>query len=131
MSGIYLTNVNDTVVQPNAIVPNSINKGVGQSIFWFNNSVVLRRPGYYKVIANVTFTAATPGNISFAIQKDGVNVPGITATETITTADTEVRTVTLSGVIRVLCHEGMPVISLVNDSDSVVTTSNVSITITD
>ena len=131
MSGIYLTNVNDTVVQPSAIVPNSINKGVGQAIFWFSNSVVLRRPGYYKVTATVTFTAATPGNISFAIQKDGVNVPGITATETITTADTEVRTVVLSGVIRVLCHEGMPVISLVNDSDSVVTTSNVSITITD
>lgn len=131
MSAIYMTNTNPTVVQAKSIISNSINKAPGQTIVWFNNAAILRRPGYYKVTVNVTFTAAEAGDVTLTLQKNGENIPSFTGTETITTADTETRTISFTGLIRVLCHEGNPVITLFNDSEIEITTLNVAITIID
>lgn len=132
MSAIYAINTNATTVAENSIIPAYINKAPGNSMSWFYNSAIIRRPGYYKISATVTLTAQTAGNVTITMQKNGQNIPGITATETITTANTEVRTLALEGIIRVLCHEGDVVLTLFNDSDDVaITTSNVSISIID
>lgn len=129
MSAIYMTNTNPTVVPANSVIPNTINKAPGQTIVWFYNSAIIKRPGYYNIRVNVTFTAAEAGDVTLTVQKNGENIPSFTATETITTADTETRTISFGGVIRVLCHEGDPIITLFNDSDIEITTTNVSITI--
>lgn len=131
MSAIYMTNTNSTVVPAKTIIPNGINKAPGQTIVWFLNSAILKRPGYYNVKVNVTFTAAAAGDVTLTLQKNGENIPSFTGTETITTANTETRTISFGGLIRVLCHEGNPVITLFNDSDIEITTSNVAITIID
>ena len=129
MSAIYLTNPNSTNILANGIVPCYVNKKPGCAIQYGGNSAIIGRPGYYHVMATVTFTGADTGNASLAIQKNGVTVPGLTAVETIETEDTEVHTVAIQGIIRILCHEGPATITLVNTSEFPITTSNVSISI--
>ena len=60
-----------------------------------DQNLTLQHSGFYKVTAVVTFTAPTPGDVTLQFAENGVPVTGATATETITTADTEFRTITL------------------------------------
>lgn len=110
---------------PLATIARRRNSGVNVE----NNSVVLSAPGYYKITAEVTLTATAPGNVTILAEKNGVAIPGITATETITTATTEVRTLSLSGIVRVFCNDGVATISLVNESGVAITTSNISLSV--
>ncbi len=130
MSAIYVINTNAATVIPNGVVQNNVARRYNDGITSDgNNGIILKRPGYYKVSATITFTAEDAGDVSISLQKNGVDIPGITATETITTADTEVRTIYIQGLVRVLCHEGQPILKLVNTSDITITTSNVSFTV--
>lgn len=58
-------------------------------------SVTLQHSGIYHITANITFTAPTAGNAIFQLAENGVVISGASATETITTATTEVKTTTL------------------------------------
>jgi hypothetical protein len=129
MSAIFVTNTNSTNVLANGIIPINPSRRMGNDIISENGNLILKRPGYYKVSGTITFTAQTAGNVTISLQKNNTNVPGITATETITTAETEVRTIPIQGLVRVLCHEGTPIITLINESDIDITTLNVSLTI--
>lgn len=92
-----------------------------------SDSANIAVPGYYEVTANVTFTAAEAGDVTIAAFQSGEAIPGITATETVTTADTEVHTVTLHGIVRVRCE---PIaITLVNTSEVAITTTNVALSV--
>lgn len=84
-------------------------------------------PGYYEVTATVTFTAAAAGDVTISLFQNGEAIPGITATETITTADTEVRTVALHGIVRVRCEP--LAINLVNTSEVAITTTNIALSV--
>ena len=126
MSAIYMINTNSASVLANGVVPLNVAKRNNCAIIPGNDGAVLRKPGYYDVTATVTFTAPAAGDISLAVQKNGVTVPGITAVETITTANTEFRTVTLQGIVQVLCHEGTPVLTIVNTSAAPITVTNAS-----
>lgn len=130
MSVLYAINTASTTVEAGSVIPCNVSKRKGCSVIEADNMILLRTPGYYVVTATVTFSAAEAGDVVLSLRKNGVAVPGITATETITTADTEVRTVTLQGVVKVLCYEGMPILTLVNASDGIdITVTNVSVTI--
>lgn len=85
-------------------------------------------PGYYEVTATVTFTAAEAGDVTISAFQNGEAIPGITATETITTPATEVRTVTLHGIVRVRCQEPVA-INLVNTSEIEITTTNIALSV--
>lgn len=119
MNAIYMTNTSPTTVLANSVIPCSVNKRAGgQNAFIFlNSNVLIKKPGYYEINSTVTFSAAEAGNITIVVQKNGQNVEGITATETITTADTEVRTVYLHGFVKVGCHEDIASICIFNDTD--------------
>ena len=60
-----------------------------------DENLTLQHSGFYKVTAVVTFTAPTAGDVTLQFAENGVPVLGATATETITTANTEFRTITL------------------------------------
>ena len=53
----------------------------------------------YNLDARITFTGATAGTATLAIYRNGVAIPYATASETITTPTTEVRTVTIPAAI--------------------------------
>lgn len=60
-----------------------------------DQNLTLQHSGFYKVTAVVTFTATTASDVTLQFAENGVAVTGATATETITTANTEFRTITL------------------------------------
>ena len=85
-------------------------------------------PGYYEVTASVTFTAAAAGDVTIAAFQSGEAIPGIVATETVATPETEVHTVTIHGIVRVRCQEPVS-ISLVNTGEIAITTTNVALSV--
>ena len=91
-----------------------------------SDSVILERPGYYKVTATDTFTAPAAGTVTLRLLQDGNPVPGIVASTTITTATTEVRSLTVSGIVRVPCCGGSSTLQLLN-ADVAVNTSNIAL----
>lgn len=114
-------------VLANGIIPlTTITRRRGQVVTSSNSGIVLNRAGYYKVNGNITFTADDAGDVTITAQKNGVDIVGMTASTTITTATTEVRTLNVSGIVRVTCGEGFATLTLVN-GDLAITTSNVEI----
>lgn len=68
----------------------------GLRTYDFNaNGITLQHSGIYKVTANITFTAPVAGNVIFQLTNNGTPITGATATETVTTATTEVNTTTI------------------------------------
>ena len=59
------------------------------------NSIKLQQSGIYNITVLVTFTAPAIGNVVLQLTDNGVVVPGAIATETITTATTQVKTTTI------------------------------------
>lgn len=101
----------------------------GRLITSETDSISLNAPGYYKVTVTVTASGSEAGDIVLNVLKNGIEIPGLTASETITTATTELRTLTISGTVRVLCGEGSAVLTLVNASTIGITTSNISVAV--
>ena len=65
----------------------------GVKAFEFNsNSISLQHSGIYHVTATITFTAPVAGLVIFQLTDNGVAIPSALASETITTATTEVKT---------------------------------------
>lgn len=65
----------------------------GLKAFEFNsNSISLQHSGIYHVTATITFTAPVAGLVVFQLTENGVAIPSALASETITTATTEVKT---------------------------------------
>ena len=123
---IYMINTGSSTVLAGGIVPlTTIARRRGRLLQSTGDSITLNAPGYYRVSATVTFTAPVAGNISLAIQKNGVTVPGLTGASTITTATTEIEQITINGIVRVTCSDGASVLTLVN-TGLAITTSNVS-----
>ena len=91
-----------------------------------SDSIVLERAGYYKVTATMTFTTPATGVATLRLTQDGIDVPGIVASTSVATATTEVNSLTVSGIIRVVPCNGSSVLQLVN-SGIAVNTSNISI----
>ena len=76
-------------------------KGCGVSA---DGSVInLTDPGYYDVEIEATVAAAAVGSVVLQLQANGVAVPGATATVSISTANTQVETIGISAVVRVMC----------------------------
>lgn len=83
----------------------------GVTVFSANGeSVALQHNGIYHITATITFTAPTAGNVIFQLAENGSVIPGAIATETITTATTEVKTTIIDYFILVdkTCILGVP-----------------------
>ena len=113
---IFMTTTTDAAVLANGIIPlTTIQRRRGRSVQNGTNSILLNTPGYYKITGSVTFTAPAAGVVNVQLQKNNVDVPGITSGTTITTATTEVRTLNISGIVRVYCNEDIATLTLVNN----------------
>lgn len=112
---IFMTTTTNASVLADGIIPlTTIQRRRGKLIQNGTNSVLLNAPGYYKVTGSVTFTAPAAGTISMELQKNNIAVPGATASTTITTATTELRTLNINAIVRVYCNEDVATLTLVN-----------------
>ena len=124
---IYMTTTTNASVLANGVIPlTTIQRRTGCALENGTNSIIFRAPGYYKVNGSITFTAPVAGDVTITAQKNNINIPGITATTTITTADTEIRTLNINGIVKVFCSERGSSLTLVN-SDVAITVQNVSL----
>lgn len=68
----------------------------GVKAFDFNGDAIsLQHSGIYHVTATITFTAPVAGDVTFQLVDNATPIIGAIATETITTATTEIRTTTI------------------------------------
>lgn len=128
-SAIYTANTASTVVAVGSAVPlGSIIRRFGCGVSYNGNAISLNERGYYDIDVGVTFTAADAGNVTITVYQDGVAVPGATATATITTATTQVESVTIPAIVRVLNSCASSQITVVV-SGTAATFSNVAVTV--
>lgn len=126
-STIYMITTTNESVLTNGIIPlTTIARRITPCIETGNDTILLPKPGYIKVTGTITFTAPSTGNATIVLKKNNEEVPGITATESVATANTEYHTVSVSGLIRVTNFEGPVSLSLVNTGVEI-TTHNVSL----
>ncbi len=126
---IYLTTPTTATVPADGILPlTTIVRRRGQSVQQSNDSVVLGTPGYYHVSVNATFTAPAAGVATLELRQDNIQVSGATSSSTITTATTEVASISFEAIVRVTCC-GAPVTLSVVNTGVAITTSNISLAV--
>ena len=80
-----------------------------------SNSITLNASGYYKIDFNATFTGQAVGVGTISMYVNGLPLPQATASQSIATANTEVRNISFSTIVRVLPNAPLT-ISFVNTS---------------
>ena len=126
---IYLATPSVSSVAANGVLPlTTIVRRRSSSVQQSNDSIVLGAPGYYRISVTATFTAPAAGTVSLAIRQDGNAVQGATASTTITTATTEVRSLSFDTIVRVPCC-GSPVTITVVNTGVAITTSNIAVNV--
>ena len=113
---IYVALTTPTAVTTNNVVPfSTIVRRRGCGINLSGNTVAITDTGsnYYDVDVSVTFTAPVAGDVTFVLQQNGTAVTGATATETITTPTTEVRSISFPATIRTFNNIGFDSLTLV------------------
>lgn len=126
---IYLVTPTLASILADGILPlSTIARRRSYAIQQSNDSILLNAPGYYKVSLNITFTAPEAGDVTVELRQDGVAVPGATATETITTATTEVRTISFDAIVRVPCCGAPSTLTFVNTGVAI-SSSNIAVNV--
>ena len=126
---IYLATPNAASVAQNGVLPlTTIVRRRGCSIQQSNDSIVLGASGYYRVSVSETFTAPTAGTVALQVRQDGVPVQAGTASTTITTATTEVRSLSFDCIVRVNCCNGPVTLPFVNTGVAI-NTSNIAVNV--
>lgn len=124
---IYLSTPTTSSIASGGVLPlSTIVRRRGATIQQSNDSILLNACGYYHVSITATFTAPTAGAVSLELRQDNAPVQGATATTTITTATTEVRSLSFSAVVRVPCGSAPSVLTVVNTGVAI-TASNIAI----
>lgn len=126
---IYLATPSAASVVQGGVLPlTTIVRRRGQCVQQSNDSIVLGAPGYYRVSLTATFTAPAAGTVTLQARQDNVPITGGTASTTITTATTEVRSLSFDCLVRVGCCEGPVTLSFVNTGVAI-NTSNIAVNV--
>ena len=92
------------------------------------NSIVLKECGYYLVNVNATFTVPVAGTVTLQLLDDNATVPGATASGSVTTATTEVNTLSFSAIVRVFNGSAPDSLTILN-SGAAATFSNIAVSV--
>lgn len=129
---IYVANTTSTSVLANAIVPlgSIIRRYCACTLNLSGNAVTLddKYSNYYLVTVNGTFTAPVAGVVTLQLTQNGTNIVGATASETITTASTETRSISFSAIVRATCGCTIDTLTVLN-SGVAATFTNMAVTV--
>ena len=132
-SGLYVVNTTATTVATNGIIPfNTIVRRRNNTVNLNGNTVTITdcNSNYYLVTVSVTFTSATADTATLQLYYNGNAYTGATASTTVATATTEVKTLVTTAIVRSSCCNDADTITVVNTGTPTLTTSNVSMTVT-
>ena len=113
-----------TVLEGGTIPLGSIICRVGCGMDINGNGLTIRDPGCYDIYVSVTVLPDAATAITATLLRDGVAVPGATATETTTAAGAAVN-LSFPALIRHFCHCGASTLTVVLSADG--TVNNMSI----
>lgn len=128
---IDVATTTSTAVIANGILPlQTIVRRRGCDINMSGNSVAITDCGsnFYLVTVTATFTAPAAGVVTLNLQQNGVNVVGATASATVTTAATEVRSLSFSAIVRTFNNNSIDALTVVN-AGVAATFSNIDISV--
>lgn len=128
---IDVASTTSNAVVANGIVPlGNITRRRGCNLGLSGNSIAVfdEYNNYYLVTVTATFTAPVAGVVTLNLQQNGSNVVGATASTTVTTATTEVRSLSFSKYIKTLNGRGIDTLTLVN-AGVAATFTNVDVTV--
>lgn len=98
-SGIYTVNTGATATAGGAIPLGSIIRRFGCNINLNGNGIIINGAGYYDFDVVISAIPATAGAITATLLRDGVAVPGATATTTVATVGNAV-TLPITAMVR-------------------------------
>lgn len=128
-SNINIVTTSSSAVVAGGTLPlTTIVRGYGCALNQSGNSVLLNESGYYLVNVTATFTAPVAGVVALTLNQNGSAVTGATASTTITTATTEVRSLSFSAIVRVVCGAAPSTLNIV-DTGVEATFSNIAINV--
>lgn len=128
---IYVATTTPTSVVANGILPlTTIIRRRGRILSAGGNSILISDCGssYYTVTVTATFTAPVAGTVSLALQQNGMTIPGAVASTTITTAITEVRSLSFTVDVRTFNSCSVDSLTILNTGVAI-TLSNVAVTV--
>lgn len=128
---IYVATTTPSAVVANGTLPlATIVRRRGRDVNLSGNSIAITDTGsnYYLVTVTATFTAPVAGTIALALQQNGVAVTGATVSTTITTATTEVRSLSFSAIVRTFNDCTIDSLTVVN-SGLAATFSNIAVAV--
>ena len=114
---IDVANTTSSAVVNNATLPlGSVVRKRGWEVNLAGNAISINDCGsnYYKVTVNATFTAPVAGTVTLNLQQNGTNITGGTASTTITTVDTEVRSLSFQKIVRTFNGNSIDGLTVVN-----------------
>lgn len=111
-SAIYTANTTAQVLTANSGISfGSVIRRFGCNCNLNGNAIMLTGVGYYDVDINVVVNGSAAGTAEIVLLKDGVEIPGATASTA--TSTTSVNTVSVAALVRELCCEGGSTLTLV------------------
>lgn len=124
-SAIYTAN---TATQP-LFVGNTIGLGTtrrrfGCAIERNGDSIILKSCGYYKVSASITAAPTAVGTVTATLFRDGVAVPGATASAAVSTANNPVN-LSIDAIVRETCCSDATLTLVLSGTNSNVTNAAV------
>lgn len=128
---IDVATTTSTAVVANGTLPlSTIIRRRGSEVNLSGNSVAITDCGsnYYLVAVTATFTVPVAGIVTLNLQQNGTNVVGGTASTTITTATTEVRSLSFMAIVRTFNNVGVDSLTIVNAGVGA-TFSNIAMTV--
>lgn len=130
-SNIYVATTASSAVVAGGVLPlATIVRRRGNDVNLSGNSIAISDCGsnYYLVTVTGTFTAPVAGNVTLNLQQNGVNVTGATASTTVTTATTEVRSLSYTVIVRTFNNQSIDSLSVVN-AGVAATFSNIAVSV--
>ncbi len=128
---IYVATTTPSAVVANGTLPlATIVRRRGRDVNLSGNSIAITDTGsnYYRVTVTATFTAPVAGTIALDLQQNGVAVTGATASTTITTATTEVRSLSFTAIVRTFNCGTIDSLTVIN-SGLAATFSNIAVAV--
>ena len=112
-SAIYTANTTAAVTAVGSTIPfGSIIRRFGQNIDLSGTAINICGRGYYDVDISVTANATAAGTVTVALFKDGVAVPGATASATVSAAGDTVN-LSIEALVREMCCDSTSTLTLV------------------
>lgn len=102
-SAIYVVNNTTQLVPENGLINlGSVIRRFGCNCHLNNNGINIAGTGYYNINASFTVAPTAVGEVTVTMYKDGIAVPGATATETAGAADDNIN-LSISAIVREYC----------------------------